>query len=30
LLGLPNVDGTFVGRASLEAADFMAIAATYA
>ena len=30
LLGLPNVDGALVGGASLKAADFMAIAATYA
>ncbi len=29
LLGLPNVDGALVGGASLKAADFMAIAATY-
>ncbi|HYA74185.1 MAG TPA: triose-phosphate isomerase [Roseiarcus sp.] len=29
LLGLPNVDGALVGGASLNAADFMAIAATY-
>ncbi|MGO8799572.1 MAG: triose-phosphate isomerase [Roseiarcus sp.] len=29
LLGLPNVDGALVGGASLRAADFMAIAATY-
>jgi len=30
LLSLPNVDGALVGGASLKAADFMAIAATYA
>lgn len=30
LLGLANVDGALVGGASLKAADFMAIAATYA
>jgi triosephosphate isomerase len=30
LLGLPNVDGALVGGASLKAAEFMAIAATYA
>jgi len=30
LLGLPNVDGALVGGASLKAADFIAIAATYA
>ncbi len=30
LLGLPNVDGALVGGASLKAADFTAIAATYA
>jgi triosephosphate isomerase len=30
LLGLPNVDGALVGGASLKAADFLAIAATYA
>ena len=30
LLGLPNVDGALVGGASLKAADFMAIAGTYA
>jgi triosephosphate isomerase len=30
LLGLPNVDGALVGGASLKAADFMDIAATYA
>jgi triosephosphate isomerase (TIM) len=30
LLGLPNVDGALVGGASLKAADFMGIAATYA
>jgi triosephosphate isomerase len=29
LLGLANVDGALVGGASLKAADFMAIAATY-
>jgi triosephosphate isomerase len=29
LLGLPNVDGALVGGASLKAADFLAIAATY-
>ena len=29
MLGLPNVDGALVGGASLRAADFMAIAATY-
>ena len=29
LLGLPNVDGALVGGASLKAADFMGIAATY-
>ena len=30
LLGLPNVDGALVGGASLKAADFLAIASTYA
>ena len=30
LLGLANVDGALVGGASLKAADFLAIAATYA
>jgi triosephosphate isomerase len=30
LLGLPNVDGALVGGASLKAADFLVIAATYA
>jgi triosephosphate isomerase len=30
ILGLPNVDGALVGGASLKAADFLAIAATYA